>query len=223
MRLSYPKAVLFDWDNTLVNTWPVIHAALHHTFKEMLLQPWSLDEVKMKVRHSMRDSFPLVFGEKWEKAGKIYQDYYLKTHLEKLEPLPQAEETLRFLKEKNIYTAVVSNKRGHSLRLESSHIGWDSLFDTVVGADDAQRDKPYCDPVELALLPSGVEAGPDVWFIGDSEIDLECARITNCSPILFGEPLTEHHKAEEQLLCDFPYLVHVKNHDELIQLMKEVL
>ena len=25
LQLPKPKAVIFDWDNTLVNTWPIIH------------------------------------------------------------------------------------------------------------------------------------------------------------------------------------------------------
>ena len=28
LKLPKPKAVIFDWDNTLVDTWPLIHQAI---------------------------------------------------------------------------------------------------------------------------------------------------------------------------------------------------
>ena len=53
-----PDAVLFDWDNTLVDSWPIIHAALNDTFDTFDKKRWSLSETKRKVKHSLRDSFP---------------------------------------------------------------------------------------------------------------------------------------------------------------------
>ena len=33
--LRLPQAALFDWDNTLVDTWPVIHEAMNTTLSAM--------------------------------------------------------------------------------------------------------------------------------------------------------------------------------------------
>ena len=57
-----PAAVLLDWDNTLVDSWPVIHEALCETFLALERQPWTLEETKQRVHHSLRDSFPDLFG-----------------------------------------------------------------------------------------------------------------------------------------------------------------
>ena len=35
MTLPAPKAILFDWDNTLVDSWTVIHHAMTATFEAM--------------------------------------------------------------------------------------------------------------------------------------------------------------------------------------------
>ena len=53
-----PKAVLFDWDNTLVDTWPVIHYALNSTFLAFEKEAWSIDDTMERVRLSLRDAFP---------------------------------------------------------------------------------------------------------------------------------------------------------------------
>ena len=87
MEIKKPKAVLFDWDNTLVNTWPVIHEALNKTFTELGHEPWPMDLVKQRVARSMRDSFPTIFGENWQAAGEKYQGHFRAIHLERLEAL----------------------------------------------------------------------------------------------------------------------------------------
>jgi phosphoglycolate phosphatase len=64
--LPKPRAVIFDWDNTLVNTWPIIHDALNKTFAEHSLPLWEFEKTKARVRKSMRDSFPEIFGDNWQ-------------------------------------------------------------------------------------------------------------------------------------------------------------
>ena len=61
--LPAPKALLFDWDNTLVDTWSVIHHALAVTFEAFGRTPWTLEETRQRVRASARDAFPELFGE----------------------------------------------------------------------------------------------------------------------------------------------------------------
>lgn len=217
--LVKPRAIIFDWDNTLVNTWPIIHAALVETFKEMGKEPWSFEQTCMRVRKSMRDSFPEIFGENWEAAAELYQSNYRRHHLIKLESLPGSIDVLKRVREMGLYSVVVSNKKGPNLRMEIEHIGWQPYFDSVVGANDAQRDKPFTDPVNLAFSKSKIKPAEDVWFIGDSEIDLECAKNTGCTPILYGQEAKSHPGYNEGNLLGFPYRAHVIGHDEMLKLL----
>lgn len=217
--LIRPKALLFDWDNTLVDTWPIIHAALAATFKDMGVAPWTLEQTQARVRKSMRDSFPEIFGEGWQRAGDLYQGYYRAIHLDKLTPLPLALDVLKAVKARGLFSAVVSNKKGPGLRREVEHLGWAGLFSAVVGADDAARDKPHADPVHMAFGKSGIATAPDVWFIGDSEIDLECAKNTGCTAILYGELASAHPEYSATHYQGFPYGAHVRGHDETLKLL----
>lgn len=222
MTLPKPKAIIFDWDNTLVNTWPIIHAALETTFRAMGKEPWTFKQTTQRVRKSMRDSFPEVFGENWQEAGEIYQREYRANHLLKLEPLPLAQDVLEKVKERGLYSTVVSNKKGVSLRLEIEHLGWADLFDTVVGSDDAARDKPHADPVHLAFEKCPTRPGRDVWFIGDSEIDLECAQGCGCTAILYGEAVKDHAGYTSTHFHGFPYDLHVEGHREVLRLLENL-
>ncbi len=182
--LSRPRAVLFDWDNTLVDSWPTIADALNTTLAAFGHAPWTMAEVKTRVRHSMRDSFPKLFGDAWEAAGQVFYERYRQIHVEKLTPIAGAGDMLAELAEAGIYLAVVSNKKGEFLRREADHLGWARHFGRLVGALDAARDKPALDPVLLALGDSGIAPGVDVWIAGDADIDMECARNSACVPIL---------------------------------------
>src|SRR5262249_42876275 len=152
-----------------------IHEALNVVMSAMGKPLWSLQETKERVRLSLRESFPLHFGSRWEEARRIYLDVFRAIHLERLRPLPGCDELLRGLADEGIYLGVVSNKTGSLLRREAEQIGWSTLFGSVVGAGDAAIDKPNAAPVMLALEPSGVAAGNTVWLVGDTGVDMECA------------------------------------------------
>ncbi len=184
--LSRPRAVLFDWDNTLVDSWAVIHDALGHTLTAMGLAPWTLAESKARVRLSLRDSFPALFGARWEEARRIYLDAFQAIHLERLTALSGAEALLEHLHAAGFYLAVVSNKTGRVLRREAEHLAWSRYFTRLVGATDATADKPDPAPIRLALEGSGIAAGPNVWYVGDTAIDVECALNAGCVPVLLG-------------------------------------
>ncbi len=213
--LPRPRAILFDWDNTLVDTWPVIHAALAETFEAAKMPVWSLEEVKAKVRKSMRDSFPEIFGEDWQSYGDLYQSAYRKRQsANAIQPLHHAHELVHFLAGLPLFVGIVSNKKGPGLRIEAENLGWTKLFGVLVGADDAARDKPHADPVTLALKDSQIAPGPDVWFVGDSEIDLECAKNCGLTPIYYGPDATAEMIAEQHY-GGFPFAAHVAGHEAL--------
>jgi len=182
-----PKAIIFDWDNTLVDSWQVIFEAMNATLDDFSLHPWTMEETQQRVAKSMRDSFPELFGDDWERAGEIFTEHFSAIHLDRLRPLPKAEEALAELANSGVYLGVVSNKRGAFLRAEAEKLGWDRHFSQIIGAGDAPQDKPATDPVNLALNGSGIDLGQGVWFAGDAQIDLECAINADCVPILVRE------------------------------------
>lgn len=218
MNLPTPRAVIFDWDNTLVDTWPIIHEALHHTFAAMGHVPWTLEEVMLRVGKSARDAFPPLFGGEWEKAVALYQGHYRDIHLSHLKALPGAEEVLLRLRARGVAMALVSNKKGDTLRLEAAHLGWAHYFGAMVGSGDAAQDKPDATPALLALGQLGVAAEPEVWFVGDTEVDLACAQASGCTPILYGAQAAGRVEFTAKDYHGFPYARYVRGHEELLAL-----
>ena len=187
MTEDRPRAILFDWDNTLVDTWGVIHHALAATFEAMGHEPWTLEETRQRVRQSARDSFPRLFGERADEAMARFYETFEADHLRNLSARAEAERGLRRLSAVGYLLGVVSNKTGRLLRREADHLGWTGYFHRLVGANDAARDKPAADAVALALEGSGIAAGAEVWFVGDTDIDMLCAVTSGCVPILLRD------------------------------------
>lgn len=179
-----PRAVIFDWDNTLVETWPTITRCYNAVFSAFGMAHWTEDEARARAHGSLRDAFPVLFGPRWEEAREVFYDTFNACHLETLRPVDGAADLLRDLVARGLYLAVVSNKTGPALRAEVRHLGWDTIFARVVGATDAPRDKPAPDPVGLALAGAVMPPDDAVWFVGDTVVDLQCAHVTGCIPVL---------------------------------------
>ena len=185
-RMQRPRAILFDWDNTLVDSWGTIHDSLNWLMRAMAMPEWTLAETKERVRLSLNEAFPGIFGTRWEQARELYLERFRATHLERLTALPGREKMLGTLAADGIFLGVVSNKTGDLLRREVARLGWSDFFGAIVGAGDTGADKPACDPVHAALAASGVAAGEEVWFVGDTAVDIECALNSGCIGVLLG-------------------------------------
>lgn len=183
-QLTPPRAVVFDWDNTLIDSWTCIQAATNATLKHMGHAEWTMEETRARVAKSLRDSFPVLFGDRWEEARDHFYATFRAIHLDYLQPLPCSAEMLAELQAHGLWLAVVSNKNGGFLRREAEQLGWSRYFGRLVGATDAAADKPSPAPVAMALEGSGIAPGPEVWFVGDAAIDMECALNSGCTPVL---------------------------------------
>jgi phosphoglycolate phosphatase len=186
-----PLAVLFDWDNTLVDTQDNINNAISYTISAMGYSNKIVDE---SFHASRKDYMISLFGNQWEKANKIYQQYLDDAFLQNITLNPGVEEMLKKLKSYSIYTAIVSNKKNTNLRKEVSYFKLDNYLDKIVGSGDTHEDKPYATPVFCALDKSLLPINEkNVFFIGDSITDILCAQNANCLPIVYSQsPITNY-------------------------------
>jgi phosphoglycolate phosphatase len=185
--MTPPAAILWDWDNTLVDGWLAIAAGLNAALDRFGQPAWTLEEVRGRVRRSLRETFPVMFGSDWEAARDIFYAEVRARHLSVLTPMPGAAAVLAAATEAGLPQGVISNKQGPLLRAEAAHLGWAGHFRILVGAGDAAADKPDPAPFRLALPRLGLPAGPAVWYIGDTALDMQAARNAGCTAVLLGD------------------------------------
>jgi phosphoglycolate phosphatase len=154
---------------------------------------WTREEVKARARLALAEAFPKLFGAEWERARDIFYAEVRATHLQHVAPLPGIEAALAAAAAlpqgiaQGIPQGVVSNKQGAILRAEAAHLGWERYFGALVGAGDTPKGKPDPMPVLLALSRLGVDPGKEVWFLGDTAVDMQAARAAGCSAVLIGD------------------------------------
>lgn len=217
MTLQKPRAVIFDWDDTLVDNWDTAFKALNAALVHMGAEPWSEAEARRRSGPSARDLFTQLFGaNRWQEADKIYYDTFCKLVLANARTHEGAEEFLKTLAANGIYMAVVSNKRNPLLRQEIDNLGFNKYFRKVVAAGEAAADKPDPAPLLLALEGSGIAPGLDVWYIGDSHTDMMCALRAGCTAVLI-----ETKPPPEDLLVKHPPTRRVRHHHDLMELVRQ--
>lgn len=182
MTSQIPKIIFFDWDNTLVDSWQVIGASLNDTLSAFGQEKWSVDKIKGNVRYSLRDSFPRLFGDEWEKARDHYYAYYKSYHLDMVTPYDGTVELLEYLNHHNIICCIISNKASHLLHLELAHLDLSHRFAIANGAGDYDYDKPNPMPIYQQCAQLGFDKGDleSCWYVGDMPTDMEIAHKTNC-------------------------------------------
>jgi phosphoglycolate phosphatase len=180
-----PTVLLYDWDNTLVDGWAGIAAALNAVFSVFAMPHWTAEHTRARVRVSLRESFPAMFGDRWIEARDIFYAALAEQHLLHVRPMPGAAEAV--VAGRAWPQGVVSNKAGNFLRAEVAHLGWADAFGAVVGAGDAAADKPDPAPIHLALLRLGASADRSVWYLGDTALDMQAARAAGVTAVLIGD------------------------------------
>ncbi|MDR3439463.1 HAD hydrolase-like protein [Telmatospirillum sp.] len=216
-EMAAPKGIIFDWDNTLVDSWVCIHEAINRTLAHMGHPVWNMADMKDRVALSLRDSFPRLFGDRWEEAREVFYAAFAAIHLDYLKPLPGVIDMLKTLVAGGVRLSVVSNKNGSFLREEVACLNWGGFFDRLVGATDAAEDKPAAAPVTLACAAMGCGEDDPVWFVGDAAVDMECALNTCCVPVLLRADQPRPGEFDR-----YPFRWHLKNCVSLTDLVREL-
>ena len=228
-NLRKPDAIIYDWDNTLVDTWPLIKNAINATMRSLNREEWSLEKVRDSVHKSMRESFPEIFGNEWERAGEIYKKAYQDINIAQISLLKNSFELLSFVKSLNIPQFLVSNKIGATLRKEVKKLQLEHLFFSLVGAQDANFDKPSREPADFALMGSQIDPKKHhIWFVGDTIADVECAHNLGACPIIYGHSDNQISKTIEEKILENGFddkgaVAVYFDHQELINILKNLI
>ena len=172
------KAILFDFDGTLLYTIPDLADAVNHGLAKYGYPTHDYPTIQSFVGNGVRllVSRALPGGEDnpdFEAVFAAFGEYYDVHCLDKTAPYEGIMELLATLHAKAVPMAIVTNKyqaAAEELRLKffAEHI-------PIIEGDIAGRErKPDPAPVRAALAALGV-AAEDAVYIGDTEVDMRTA------------------------------------------------
>jgi phosphoglycolate phosphatase len=178
----FPRAVLFDWDNTLVDTKHKTLSAINAVCHAFDQTPMTMEEFSEKPSVTIRDFIRTLLPEQHVMhAEKIFFNHVGESS--DMAHLPHATTLIHWLHQFDVPTAIVSNKGGDRLRKEIQILELSHVFYCAIGSGDTHEDKPSSVPLLHALSHRNIEPSEDIWFVGDSVVDMLCAHNAGCTPV----------------------------------------
>lgn len=216
MLNSKYKAIIFDWDGTLVDSTDWVVDAHNHVRSTFNLELWTKDDIFSSSSLSSRELYPKIYGDRAEEAMDILFAYVDEHNLESAIPYKGAANLLKLIQKRNMPQGVVSNKRHEPLNELVEHLNWQDYFSSVIGAGHCERDKPDAAPLRKAMLQISPNLQTsEVLYIGDSETDLQTAKNTGCDAILI-----QSDKPRPDLISQYTPIIACDNIQELTELLQ---
>jgi HAD superfamily hydrolase (TIGR01509 family) len=192
LQLRAPRfsVIVFDCDGVLFDSREANVLFYNCILSRMGLGPVRPDQVEVIHMLSVRESLEFLVGkEKSEEALAVARniDFGLFNRHLKLEP--GLKECLTFLKASQYRLAVATN-RTTSTHEVLRHFDLHSFFDLIVCALDVPRPKPHSDMLEHVIKSFGVEPH-QVVYVGDSTVDVECAKGCGVFFVAYKNPRLE--------------------------------
>ena len=182
------RAVIFDWDGTLLDSYHADVAAYLEMFRALGIE-WTRREVD---RHYSPDWYRVfraagIPRSRWDDADRLWRRFY-RRHNPKL--MPGARHVLRALAKRFTLGLVTSGNRAR-VRRQLRDFRLTNLFAVRVCSEDAPRRKPHPDPLELALTRLRL-APEQCLYVGDAAEDVLMARRAGVSVIGVFGPFPTH-------------------------------
>lgn len=184
MKTNNIKAVLFDFDGTIMNTNEVIINSWQHTFRNLTGKEADVNMLLGTFGEPLEISIDKMLPEfSRDDAMRIYREYQYCNFKGLISLFPGVVEVLRELKEKDIKTAIVTSRLRRTTMEGIEKFDLHDFFDTVVTMEDTKKHKPDAEPAFEALRRLDIEAEKAI-MVGDSKFDIMCARNAGVKSVL---------------------------------------
>lgn len=196
------RAVLFDLDGVLVESYTVWHALINSFARERGYSPISDEAMRASWGQGVdADAETFFAGTPVAELEAFYNANFF-DHLEELSVMPGAARVTERIRAAGIPTAVVTNTPAPLARALLDRAGVHP--DVLVGGTDVPRPKPAPDILLRACELLGVPVS-GVAMVGDSDFDRQAAKAAGARFIGF-RCVGDHHieKLEELLLFVAP-------------------
>lgn len=210
------KAVLFDFDGTLINTNELIFESYRVAFKTILKREITTEEILNLYGRPLYPSL-MEYGEVGEQLYNVYREFNKVHHDKMIKEFDGAYEGVKELKDKGYKTGIVTSKRLHMVERGLKILKMDSLFNVIITPDDTQKAKPDPEPIVCGCQRLGVEP-KDAIYVGDSVFDMEAGQRAGTGLCAVKYSIT----APEQLLAFSPEFF-VGTIKELAEQLEEVI
>ena len=191
MDYSTKKAVIFDLDGTLLDTLDDLKNSVNAALTDSGFPPRTTDEVRRFVGNGLAKLIERAVPAGTDASARsavlaLTRQYYKAKCRECTRPYDGIPEMLRFLHEKGLRLAVLSNKPDAQVKTLCGE-----FFGGLITEAAGQREGVPLKPAPDALLAACEALGcspAEVVYAGDSDVDIQTARNAGipCISVLWG-------------------------------------
>ena len=171
---STVKAILFDLDGTIIDTYEVILRSMRYTMKTILGEDYSAAQLMKKVGQPLKTQMAdyARSEEECDEMLRVYRAYQAQIHDKTVKAFSNTQNTLEALKAAGYLLGIVTSKL-HAPALHGLEFcGLEGYFSCLVGADDCSKHKPDPFPVVYGAQLLGVDVSACI-YVGDSPYDIQ--------------------------------------------------
>lgn len=210
------KALLFDFDGTLLNTNDLIIQTFMHVLEERFPGQYRPEDCLQFIGPSLKETFEKIAPDEVDEMIAKYRKWNHEHHDELVKEYDGVIPILEKLKEQNIRLAIVSTKLRDTIIRGLNVMKANHLFEVIIGMNDVTKVKPDPEPIYLALEKLGVNKD-EVIMIGDNYHDILAGKNAGVKTAGVAWSI----KGEEFLKTFEPdYMLH--NMHDLLQIVEEI-
>lgn len=207
------RAILFDFDYTLVDSSPGIIACANYALAQLGLPPVEPEHIRATIGLPLADTFVILTGLREPELQAGFVRYFVQRADEIMVDSTTlygiAREVIPALVQQGMQLGIVSTKYRSRLEGVLQREGLKVYFTVLVGGDSIPQQKPAPDGLLLAARLLELEVA-DCLYIGDSPVDAQAARQAGMDFIgLLSGPATAiafNHEKPLALLPDLSQL-----------------
>lgn len=214
--MTNPKSlIIFDLDGTLIDSVPDLADAIDKTLITLGGSPAGGERVRTWVGNGSLKlveraiDWAGIDADRLHDAHELFLTTYHDCH-DGTAPYADVSQGLNHLKQQGLSLAICTNKPNQFLPQILTNMGWDGVFDCVVGGDTLPTKKPDPAPLHHICQTLGVDACHAV-MVGDSKNDILAGKNAGMTTLAlsygynYGEPIADSQP--DAVFDDFESLV----------------
>lgn len=212
------KAILFDFDGTLINTNDVIVEAWQYTYKHYGFEEVPVEHITKcfgePLLVTMAREFPDIDPKE---SASVYRQRQVDMAEELVTVFDGIPALLAELRKAGYKIGIVTSRTRESTLRYLKQFNIEEYFDGVVTCDDTDKHKPDPEPVLLGLEKLNVDKDCTL-MIGDSSFDMKSANNAGVKTVLVGWRVAAAN--EDVGACSVDYSI--ERPMELMEILKEM-
>ena len=201
------KAILFDFDGTLIDASETIIQTFNSVMNRFGLDPWTHSRITTSIGKPLVTLFKEVRPDcqpsQLQQMLKAYEELAREEDPRAVRLKPNVRRTLTSLSE-NVQMGVVTSRRGRGARNILRRFELEEYFSAIIGIESVDRPKPDAEPLRLALELLGVPP-EEALMVGDTPDDVRSARNAG---VRSAGVATGHQALSELLAAEPDYIIH---------------